>query len=77
MFIRTVSSYRLLSTLINQLKLIYGAFGMSNLHSTLDFCPPDQSGIKLMYHYIHKRSYEFTVLISMLCEDAIDEAHLV
>ena len=77
MFIRKVSSYRLLSTLVNQLKLVYGPFGMSNMHSTLDFCPPDQPGRKLMYHYVHKRSYELTVLIHMLCEDAIDEAHLV
>ena len=47
------------------------------MHSKLDFCPPDQPGSKLMYYYVHKRSYELTVLIQMLCEDAIDEAHLV
>ena len=38
-FIRTVSSYFLLSTLLIQLKLVYGPFGQSNKYSTLDFCP--------------------------------------
>ena len=35
--IRTVSSWRLLSTLHNQMKLDEGPFGHSNMQSTLDF----------------------------------------
>ena len=38
-YIRTFSSYRLLFTLLIQFKLVYGPFGQSNMHSTLDFCP--------------------------------------
>ena len=38
-YIRTVSSQRLLSTFLIQLKLVYGPFRQSNMHSTLDFCP--------------------------------------
>ena len=38
-YIRTVSSKRLLSTLMIQFKLVYGSFGQSKMHSTLDFCP--------------------------------------
>ena len=38
-YIRTVSSYHLLSILPNQLKLVYGLFGQSNMYATLDFCP--------------------------------------
>ena len=30
--IRTVSSQRLFSTLLNQFKLVYGPFGQSNMH---------------------------------------------
>ena len=29
----------MLSTLLNPFKLVYGPFGQSNMHSTLDFCP--------------------------------------
>ena len=28
-----------MSTLQNQIKLVYGPFRQSNMHSTLDFCP--------------------------------------
>ena len=38
-YIKTVSSSGLLSTYLIQLKLVYGPFGQSNMHSTLDFCP--------------------------------------
>ena len=39
-YIRTVSSQRLFSTLLTQFKLVYRLFGQSNiLHSTFDFCP--------------------------------------
>ena len=38
-YIRTVYSSRLLSTLPSQLKLVYGPFGQNNTHKTLDFCP--------------------------------------
>ena len=42
-YIRTVSSQRLLSTLLIQIKLVYGLFGQSNMHSTLDSWPrPDR-----------------------------------
>ena len=34
-YIKTVSSWRLLSTLMNQIELVYVPFG----HSLLDFCP--------------------------------------
>ena len=37
-YIRTVSSQRLLSTLLNQIKLVYGPFGQSNMHSKLSRC---------------------------------------
>ena len=30
---------QLLSTFLNQLKLVGALFGSSNMHSTLDFCP--------------------------------------
>jgi hypothetical protein len=34
-----------LSSLLIQFKLVYGPFGQTNMHSTLDFCPrPDQPG---------------------------------
>ena len=42
---RTVSSKRLLSALLNWLELVYGPFGQSNMHRTLNFCQ-DQEGIK-------------------------------
>ena len=38
-YIKTVSYYRLLSTLLISFKLVYGSFGQSNMHRTLDFCP--------------------------------------
>ena len=37
-YIRTVCFQCLWSILLNQLKLVYGPFGQSNMHSTLDFC---------------------------------------
>ena len=37
--IRTVGSYRLLSTQPNQIKLVYWSFGQGKMHSKLDFCP--------------------------------------
>ena len=37
-YIRTVSSQCLLTTLLNQLKLVYGPFGQSNMHSTFGSC---------------------------------------
>ena len=34
----------MLSTLLNPIKLVYGPFGKSNMHSTFDFYPiPDQT----------------------------------
>ena len=54
-YIRTLSSYQLLSTLLIQFKLVYEPFGQSNIHSTLDVCPrpvSDQPRRKRMYHYI-------------------------
>jgi hypothetical protein len=38
-YIGTVSSWRLLFTLPNQFKLVYGPFWQSNIHRTLYFCP--------------------------------------
>ena len=42
-YIRTVSFYSLLSTLLIQFKLVYRPFGQSNMQMQLDFCP-DQPG---------------------------------
>ena len=50
-YIRTVSSQRLLSSLLIQLKLIYGPFGQGNMHSTIDFCPrPAKMEINVHLH---------------------------
>ena len=49
-YIRTVSSYHLLSTLLNQLKLVYGLAVWAEQHAHYTFAP-DQSGRKQMYHY--------------------------
>ena len=38
-YITTVSSYSLLSTLLTRFKLVYRHLGQSNMHSKLDFCP--------------------------------------
>ena len=43
-YITTVSSLRLFSTLLVQFKLVYGPFGQSNMHSTLDICQTSQEG---------------------------------
>ena len=42
-YIRTVSSYRLLSNLLNWFKLVHGLFGQSNMHRTLDYYPDQTS----------------------------------
>ena len=63
-YIWTVSSKQLLSTLLIQFELVYGPFGQTwaiwidmgqkNTHSTLNFFPrPSRKG-KQMYHYIRK-----------------------
>ena len=58
--ITTVNSLRLLSTLLNQIKLVHGPFGQGNMHSTIDFYP--RPGRKQMYHYIRKANiYKHTV----------------
>ena len=38
-YIRTVTSYHLLSTLLIQIWLFYGPSGQDNMHSTVDFYP--------------------------------------
>ena len=38
-FKSTLLEPKLLFTLLVQFKLVYGTFGRSNMHSTLDFCP--------------------------------------
>ena len=48
-YIRTVSSYLLLSARLNWFKLVQGPFGQSNMHRTLDVCP-DQPGRNQLYH---------------------------
>ena len=60
-YIRTVSSSRLLSTLLIQYKLVYGLFGQSNMNSTLDYCP--RPARKETNVPLNKRSYKLTVLI--------------
>ena len=41
----------LLSTFLNQLKLVYGLFGQSNLHNAIDFCPrPDRKETNVPLH---------------------------
>ena len=53
-YFRTVSSYRLLSTMLIQFKLVYGLFGQSNMHSTINFCPrPARKENNVL---LHKRS---------------------
>ena len=51
-YIRTVSSLLMLSTFLNQIKLVYGPSEQSNMHSTLNFCPRPVS--KRMNHYIRE-----------------------
>ena len=53
-YIRIVSSWCLLSTLFSQLKLFYGLFGQSNMHSAFDFWP--RLARKEMNVPLHKRS---------------------
>ena len=53
-YIRTVSFYLLFSTLLIQFKLVYGPFGQSNMHITLDFYP--RSARKDTNVPLHKRS---------------------
>ena len=50
----TVRFQHLLSTLLNQLKLVYGPFGQSNMHSTLNFCP--KATMKEINVPLYKRS---------------------
>ena len=38
-YIRTISSWRLLSALLNWFRLVYGPIGQINMYCTLDFCP--------------------------------------
>ena len=53
-----------MSTLLNQFEIVYGPFGQSNMHSTLDFCPiPARREVNVP---LHKRSKELTVLIHIL-----------
>ena len=47
-YIRTVSSSRLLSSLLIQFKVVCGPFGQSNMHFTLDLCL-EQPGKNQMY----------------------------
>ena len=53
-YIRTVSSLRLLSNFLIQFKLVYGPVGQSNMHNTLDFCPGPAR--KEMNVPLHKKS---------------------
>ena len=54
-------SYPLLSIFLNQLKLVYGPLGQSNMNSTLDFCP--RPARKETNVPLNKVSEEITVLI--------------
>ena len=47
-YIRTVNSWNLFSSLLIQFKLVYEPFGQSSMPSTIDFCP------KRMYPYIRE-----------------------
>ena len=60
--IKTVSSYLVPVVYfnLNQLKLVYGLFGQSKIHSTLDFCP--RPARKETNDPLHKRSLELTAL---------------
>ena len=54
LYIRAVSSQRLLSTSLIQFKLLYGPFGQSSMQSTLDFCPrPARKETSLLYFNIY------------------------
>ena len=64
-YIWTVSVQLLLSTLLIQFKLVYGLFGQSNMHSTLDSCPiPARKETNVP---LQKRSLELTFLIFLRC----------
>ena len=54
-YIKTVSSYPMFSTYLKRIKLVYGPFRQSNMHSTLDFCPRPAKKEK-MYVLLNKRS---------------------
>ena len=47
-YIRTVTSYHMLSALLNWFKLVYGSIEQSNMHYILNFCP-DQPGRNRMH----------------------------
>ena len=57
---------QLLSTLLIQSKLVYGRFGLNNMHSTLDLCP--RPARKETNAPLHKRNKELTVLIYIMCK---------
>ena len=50
--IRTVSNQRLLSALLNWMKPVYGPFGLSNMHRTLNFCPDQAVKSKIYPHWL-------------------------
>ena len=58
--IRTVSSWRLLSALLNWFKLVYEPFEQSNMHRTLDFCPDNPENLELDVAQL-KSSLDLTV----------------
>ena len=68
-YIRTVSSWHLLSSLPNKLKQVDGPFGKSNMHSTHDFCPiPPRNEMNVPLHKRKLRAYcpdIYTVPVTM------------
>ena len=62
-YIRTVSSYCLLSALLNWFKLVYGPLGQSNMPNMLYFCP--RPARKETNVPLYKQSYELVELINL------------
>ena len=58
----------MMSTLLIQFNLVYGSFGQSNMHSTLDFCP--RLARKEANVPLYKRSKELTVLFNIYTVNA-------
>ena len=57
--------------MLNQIKLVYGPFGQTNMDSILDFCFRPVRKEKNVP--VHKRSQELTVLIYILCPQEMSE----
>ena len=74
--IRTKSSWHMLSTLLNQMKLVNGLLWQSNMHSTLDIYPRPARKEK-MYHYIREAKRLLSWYTYILCSTLYIYRHVV